>query len=187
MDLSRKEWTGEGHDVERLLTENYEIVAQILRSVTTDEYDAASKVFEKAYMRWDTYDPSKGSLKGWLFGIVYKFRVDLYRHGLVMEKYEADRLTDDWQGWQSVWRHSSLGDRSAEEIVFEEFQRETIVSAIASLPENYRNMAELYYQGYGYQEIADISGVPVSTVKTRLHRARMHLSQNPDLINLRTD
>ena len=46
------------------------------------------------------------------------------------------------------------------------------------LPDNLRHVLILaYYQGLKYREIADIVGIPVGTVKSRLHAALAKLQE----------
>lgn len=53
-----------------------------------------------------------------------------------------------------------------------------IQDAIASLPENYRQVILLRdVEGMAYQEIAEIVDCPVGTVKSRVNRARLKLQQ----------
>jgi len=53
-----------------------------------------------------------------------------------------------------------------------------IHNAIASLPENYRQVILLRdVEGMAYQEIAEILDCPVGTVKSRVNRARLKLQQ----------
>ncbi|MBT3605293.1 MAG: sigma-70 family RNA polymerase sigma factor [Candidatus Latescibacteria bacterium] len=53
-----------------------------------------------------------------------------------------------------------------------------IHDAIASLPENYRQVILLRdVEGMSYQEIAEIVDCPVGTVKSRVNRARLKLQQ----------
>ena len=54
-------------------------------------------------------------------------------------------------------------------------QRE-LMEAVMSLPPKYRSVIHLYYyEGYSVKETADILGVSVSSVTTRLARARERL------------
>lgn len=54
--------------------------------------------------------------------------------------------------------------------------RELLDLYIGELPENWQTVINLYYfQSYSYNEIADITGFPVGTVKTYLYRAKEKL------------
>jgi RNA polymerase sigma-70 factor (ECF subfamily) len=56
-------------------------------------------------------------------------------------------------------------------------ERSTIIqSAVVLLPQNQRLMIALYhFQHRSYEEIAEIMGLPIGTVKSRLNRARLAL------------
>jgi RNA polymerase sigma-70 factor (ECF subfamily) len=56
--------------------------------------------------------------------------------------------------------------------------REQIYTAVDDLPETYRLLITLrHMDGYSYEEIADITQMPLGTVKTGLFRARQQLRQ----------
>lgn len=60
----------------------------------------------------------------------------------------------------------------ADEELDAERRAESVRAVIASMPESQRLMLVLgYYQKLPYAEIADILGIPVGTVKSRLHAA----------------
>jgi len=49
------------------------------------------------------------------------------------------------------------------------------------LPERYRRVVTLYYlEERSYQEVAEMLGIPMGTVKTFLHRARRELTERMD-------
>jgi len=57
--------------------------------------------------------------------------------------------------------------------------QETVRQAVDDLPLNLREVLILaYYQGLKYREIAEILGVPVGTVKSRLHSALLKLQEH---------
>ncbi|OGU01289.1 MAG: hypothetical protein A2085_05915 [Gemmatimonadetes bacterium GWC2_71_10] len=48
-----------------------------------------------------------------------------------------------------------------------------VSAAIAGLPEEFRTAASLYFlDDFSYQQIAETLGIPVGTVRSRLHRGR---------------
>ena len=69
---------------------------------------------------------------------------------------------------------SNRPDRSTETVLVER----RIQEAMESLPPNYRQAVILRdIEGMSYQEIAEIAGCPLGTVKSRVNRARLKLQQ----------
>ena len=55
---------------------------------------------------------------------------------------------------------------------------DAIAAALGELPEEYRVVSTLYFmEDFTYDQIADILGVPVGTVRSRLHRGRKLLQR----------
>jgi len=71
----------------------------------------------------------------------------------------------------------SLGE-DPEQTVLNMFVDEEVREALDSLPEQYRLPVLLAdVEGFSYKEIADVLGIPVGTVMSRLHRGRKQLQQ----------
>jgi RNA polymerase sigma-70 factor (ECF subfamily) len=63
-------------------------------------------------------------------------------------------------------------------LVIDKLEATQVAAAIAALPEEYRILAALYFvEEFSYQEIADIVGCPVGTVRSRLHLGRRMLQK----------
>ncbi len=52
-----------------------------------------------------------------------------------------------------------------------------VKEALAALPEKFRTTVLLDVEGFSYKEIAEMVGVPIGTVMSRLHRGRKFLQQ----------
>lgn len=52
-----------------------------------------------------------------------------------------------------------------------------VENAISDLPVNLKSPFMLSYLGYKYEEISQIEGVPLGTVKIRIHTARKRLKE----------
>jgi RNA polymerase sigma-70 factor (ECF subfamily) len=59
-----------------------------------------------------------------------------------------------------------------------EERRQLVRASVEALPDFFRQVVILaYYQGLKYQDIANILGIPVGTVKSRLHAALVKLQE----------
>jgi RNA polymerase sigma-70 factor (ECF subfamily) len=64
-------------------------------------------------------------------------------------------------------------------VILEQLDAEDIAEAIGSLPEEFRVVATLYLiEDMSYEEIAEAVGVPIGTVRSRLHRSRKALQKS---------
>lgn len=85
--------------------------------------------------------------------------------------------------------HGHLVDPAA--ALLERMDAEQVADAIAMLPEEYRIVCALYFvDDLSYQDIAAIVGVPLGTVRSRLHRGRRmlqkvlwHLAQSHGIVS----
>ena len=55
--------------------------------------------------------------------------------------------------------------------------REIVAAALNALPESLREPLHLWSEGFTYQEIADMTGTPLNTVRTRIFRGRKSLAK----------
>ena len=84
---------------------------------------------------------------------------------------------DDSENGAFIDLFGDLHDTPAEESELQE-QRAAIRLAVDELPEQTRQVVLLvYFQGLKYREAAEVLGVPVGTVKSRLHGAIQKLSE----------
>ena len=73
-------------------------------------------------------------------------------------------------------KSKSFLDDLPEQAYVQRYQDNEVLQAVTALPEKYRTAVLLYYyQGMTQDEIAQTLGIPVSTVKTRLKRAKDRL------------
>jgi RNA polymerase sigma-70 factor (ECF subfamily) len=113
-------------------------------------------------------------MRSWLFTICHNAfytRVKKDQRGPVAVEafYEADG-TEDQPGEPGVaWDLRAFDWEQVDE---------RIVRAVDELSPEHREVLLLWgVEGLKYREIADITGVPIGTVMSRLHRARKTLSQ----------
>ncbi len=123
--------------------------------------DAAQEVFLRVYRRLATYD-AEHRFSTWVLSIASHYCIDLLRR-----KRPWLVPLENISNWMRT--HT----RGPEALALLSEQQDAVRALLARLPEHYRLVLLLrYWHDLGYQEIADIVDLPVSTIKARLHRAR---------------
>ena len=133
--------------------------------------DCAQEVFLRVYSHLDRYEP-QAKFTTFLFRIARNLWIDRMRTAAVHGK----PLSLDGTGGGGDERR--LQDRVASrvpspvEILAREEQQDALRRAIDRLPEEQKAVVILSeIQGLKYQDISEILGVPVGTVKSRMHTA----------------
>ncbi len=152
----------------------YSLVLRMVQNPATAE-DLAQEVFFKAYRRLDTYDP-QWKFSSWLFKIAHNTTIDHLRRG-APETVPLEAEDDDRGDLSAV-----LADATAENPQAASERRDlarSLERAIARLRPEYREAVLMFYaHGASYQEICEVTGLPLGTVKTNLHRARKELAEH---------
>lgn len=115
------------------------------------------------------------NLGGWLYRILLNTHISGYRK---QQRRPVQWLTDEITDGQLLAeaRHSSTGLRSAEDQVLDLLGDHDVRDAMQQLPEKLRTA--VYYadvEGRRFKEIAELTGAPIGTVMSRLHRGRHRL------------
>ena len=140
--------------------------------------DLAQETFVKVFNHLETFNP-KYKFSSWIFKIANNLAIDSLRkkqvqtvsldgsrHATTAEEADASRI--------SV---ASSEENPEELLEARELGRE-IERAIGSLRIEYRTAVVLrHVEGRSYEEIAEIMEVPLGTVKTFIHRARLELRE----------
>lgn len=160
--------------VERYKDRVYRLVRRMVGS--PDDEDITQDVFLRAFQAMPGLRTG-ATLRTWLFRIAHNLCLtELKRRG-----QRGPHLSFDEEGEEQV--HQLLpedwgpegGRRLEEQLDRREFQSE-VRRMVAKLPAHYRAVLTLYYlEQIKYEEIAGIMGIPLGTVKTHIHRAKMRL------------
>jgi RNA polymerase sigma-70 factor (ECF subfamily) len=152
----------------------YTLILRMVQDPGTAE-DLAQEVFVKAFRRLDTFDP-RWKLSSWLFKIAHNTTIDHLRRG-APETVPLEAGADDERGSLAA----VLADETREDPGAAAERRDlgrSLEKAIARLRPDYRQAVLMFYvHGASYQEICEVTGQPLGTVKTNLHRARKELAE----------
>lgn len=140
-------------------------------------HDDASDIAQEAFVRaWNNLKSFRGdsAFSTWLYRIVTNvFLDDRKRKRNRQHQSLDDDLNLDESSVQRQYEDPSPGPQ---ELAEGDERRLMIERAIQTLPEAQRAMVILYHtQGLSYEEIAEITQLPMGTVKSRLNRARLAL------------
>src|SRR5918992_1543784 len=162
-------------DVLPLLPGLYGAALRMTRN-PTDAEDLLQETTLRAYRGFATFEEGT-NLKAWLYRILTNSFINTYR-----KKQREPKTVDGPEDLDEWFLFDRLGaqsvERSAEDDVLEKIPDADVKAALESIPENFR-MAVLLadVEGFSYKEIAEITGVPIGTVMSRLHRGRKALEK----------
>jgi RNA polymerase sigma-70 factor (ECF subfamily) len=133
--------------------------------------DACQDAFLKAYKALQQY--KGGSFKSWLMRIVTNTCYDQIRYKSRRPSTSLDDMTENPDEHNTKLVN---GSERPEERVLRGELGDLLQTGISELPEDQRIVLVLSdVQGFSYQEIAEIIGQPLGTVKSRLSRGRRRL------------
>ncbi|MGI9165095.1 MAG: RNA polymerase sigma factor [Pyrinomonadaceae bacterium] len=129
--------------------------------------DITQEVFIVLIREGNTFDPTRGSLNAFLFGVARNHmlrRLQRERFYAPMDEVSDNESISD-QALSST--NGPLDELSRTETI------ESVRKAVLVLPERYREVVVLCdLQEMSYAETAEVLGCAVGTVRSRLHRAR---------------
>ena len=146
--------------VERYDRAVYHLAYRTLRD-SEEARDVAQEAFFKAFRSLRTFRPG-AKFSTWIFSIAYHACCDRLSR---RKRYSNEELPERADPGAGPEQQAIAGDEARR-----------LRAAIAQLPEKYRSVITLYHlQGSQYDEIAQVLGIPIGTVKTHLFRAKEQL------------
>ena len=132
--------------------------------------EIAQEAMIMVWRRAETYNPSQSGASTWIFTSARNKRIDRLRR----ENRPLPDLADPAFAPDPV--------ETGEKTIFRQQEEEKIRHALKNLPDEQAKMIfSAYYEEKSHREIADESGVPLGTVKSRirlaLNRLRAHLDE----------
>ena len=142
------------------------VALRVLASAPEAE-EIVQETFVEVWRRAARYEPGRGSVRAWIVTMARSRAIDRLRHRNVGERSVAGLARED----------RPAGVASPLEDVEQRVERERVLAALAELPEAQRRVIELaYYEGKSQREIAEVTGEPLGTIKTRVRLAMDKLS-----------
>lgn len=137
----------------------------------TRDNEAANDLYQetlyKALANREKYNVGT-NIKAWLFTIMRNIFINNYRR-----KAKQKTIFDNTPNEYLLNQNQAIVANAAES----EMRIKEIKKAILELPEIFKTPFLLYFDGYRYNEIADVLHEPLGTIKSRIHFARKLLKE----------
>jgi RNA polymerase sigma factor (sigma-70 family) len=176
--LARRAAQGDERAFTALMRRHKEAVYRVARRHLGDAdeaYDVVQDVFVSAWRNIDRYDPER-PLPTWLFRIAVNACRDRHRRRAVRSFFFRAAPIEGPASAKVVDETERVEDRAVDRD-----QLRRVEAAIAELPEGAREAFLLcVVEGLPQKEAADVLGVTVKAVETRVARARRLLSEQLD-------
>lgn len=130
--------------------------------------DAVQEAFFSAYRNLGRF---RGDVfRGWLTRIAVNAATDVLRH-------RKRRPSEPFPQWEDEeWQPRAAESADPEQETTRRARGRALSAALQQLSDEQRAAIVLYdVEGFDYQEIADMTGVSLGTVKSRIHRGRLAL------------
>jgi RNA polymerase sigma factor (sigma-70 family) len=163
-ELLRRVRNGDDHAFRELFS-RYAPVANALAHRLVRQTHLAEEIVQETFLSiWrspDRYDRSRGSVRSWLMGTVHHRSVDVVR------REESQRR----RAGQAASALAIVAEDPVDEVLAEvdrPRERALVRQALEGLPEEQRDViAKMYFEGLTQTQIADRTGLPLGTVKSR--------------------
>ena len=146
------------------------LVSRYIRD-PSDAMDVAQDAFLKAYRALPNFR-GESAFYTWL----YRIAINTAKNYLVMQSrhlLETEVAPEGEEGEQFEFESTLKEYSTPENMVLTDEIKATIVAAIDDLPDDLRTAILLReVEGLSYEEIANVMGCPVGTVRSRIFRAR---------------
>jgi RNA polymerase sigma-70 factor (ECF subfamily) len=144
------------------------VVSRMLRQ-PDDVEDVVEDTFWQAWRQASRFDRTRGAVQTWLLTIARSRALDRVR---ALRRRREEPLEGD--DGQPVVQQAAEGDPGSDAEASE--RHRIVVAALAGLPGEQREALELgYFGGLSQTEIAERTGQPLGTVKTRMRLALQKL------------
>lgn len=157
--------------IHRYQRELYHFLVRFLGDKTAAE-DVFQEAFLQIHQSADQFDPER-RFKPWLFTIAANKARDLMRSNSrrPTSALQASVSPGDDDAGEFLSLISATQTGPEDELEREELKRK-VQGVVMAMPANLREILLLsYYHQFPYRQIADILGIPLGTVKSRLHAA----------------
>lgn len=178
----RRCMAGEASAWKELVGSYYRLVYYLcfkFTSSSSDAEDLTQDIFLKLFCSLSRFDSEKGSFKTWIKQVTRNHLVDNFRASQVIRASESLEEVLGGESEGSFKAYNLIDGRPSPEQSFASLEaRAQVYAALRQLSSYNRDVVILCdLEERSYSEAAQILGIPVGTVKSRLNRGRVELAR----------
>ena len=140
----------------------YGIILQILDNTELSS-DVLQEVFINIWRKIESYDPSKGRLYTWMLNVARNASIDILRSKSFQNSQKNQSFPENVDGLSAAVSSQNIDHIGLKKMLEKLKSEQRVLIDLA------------YFKGYTHEEIADIEGIPLGTVKTRIRTALQQL------------
>ncbi len=150
-------------------------VARRLVGTREEAEDLVQETYARAFRSWRSFQPGT-NLRAWLFRILTNLNIDRGRR--IQRTPDMQPLEEGDYFLYNRLEETTPGGNADERRVLERLSQNDAVTALAELPHDFRDVVLLVdLADFTYSDAAQILGIPIGTVMSRLHRGRRMLKR----------
>ena len=177
---------GEGEAIARLVDRYSSRLHRYLTRLV-GEPSLAEDILQDTWLRvmdrLDHYDPAR-SFAVWLFRVGHNCAIDVLRKQSRQGVFVGAQENEEGEPRDPFEQMPDRGPSALEQLAAEELQAK-VAAAFADLPQHYREVLTLrFHEELRLEEIAQVLGAPLSTVKTRVQRGLELLRRRVETLGL---
>lgn len=163
---------------EMLVEQHEKIVYNVtlrMMNHSEDAKDISQEVWVKAFRSIANFD-ERSAFSTWIYRIAVNTCIDEMRKRKGKQSFSLDQELEDEEG---TWKYEVADDgETPEESLLRKETKNEIILALETISEDYKTVFVLRdMQGLSYDEIAEITGLALGTVKSRISRARNYIKE----------
>ncbi len=164
--------------VQRYERELYNYLRHYLGDAQMAE-DVFQTTFLQVHLKCEKFEPGR-KVRPWLYTVATNQAIDAQRRNRRHRMVSLDRRfgNGDQEDVAALVDLLDSGEANPTEQFESAERREMVHTVVDRLPDSLKQVVILvYYQGLKYREAAEVLGIPVGTVKSRLHSAIFKLNE----------
>jgi RNA polymerase sigma factor (sigma-70 family) len=132
--------------------------------------ELVQEVMFKVWLKAESFEPSKSSANTWVYTVMRNCRIDLLRRN--SRRYFGESAMDIDDIWDEA-------DDNLPLVYLQQSRNESLVAdSFSTLPDEQRQaLTYVYMHGKSHSEIAEETGLPLGTVKSRVRMGLKKLQQ----------